>query len=148
MKAYMLILLALIPHDFSRSQKETANLILGDPSALDEGASVSLPLPFSDRTRHRICPGRHLAHGSLWIAIASTLATMTISKKHDASGKEITPKVAFTSGITRCLLFTSTQIETHSTSSISHPHPYQCSIQPRTNTARDLIAQSEAWGTD
>ncbi|KAF9456704.1 cytochrome P450 [Collybia nuda] len=71
----------------------------------------------------RICPGRHLAHASLWIAMASTLATMNITKKLDANGKEITPEIAFTSGIT------------------SHPRPYQCSIKPRTEAAKDLIVQ-------
>lgn len=53
---------------------------------------------------HRICPGRHLAHASLWIAMASTLATMKVTKKLDANGKEITPDIAFTSGITRCFV--------------------------------------------
>lgn len=52
----------------------------------------------------RICPGRHLADASLWIAMASVLATLNISKSLDNNGKEITPEVAFTSGITRCLV--------------------------------------------
>lgn len=53
----------------------------------------------------RICPGRHLANASLWIAIASTLATLKISKAKDRYGKEITPEVAFTSGIARFVAF-------------------------------------------
>ncbi|KAG6852362.1 hypothetical protein C0991_000374, partial [Blastosporella zonata] len=48
----------------------------------------------------RICPGRHLADASLWIVIASTLATLDISKAAGVDGKEITPEVEFSSGIT------------------------------------------------
>ncbi|RDB17682.1 hypothetical protein Hypma_001256 [Hypsizygus marmoreus] len=72
----------------------------------------------------RICPGRQLAHGSIWIAVASVLATMSISKAVGEDGKEIIPKVDYSSGIT------------------SHPQPYQCLIQPRNEAARDLISRA------
>ncbi|KAF9456703.1 cytochrome P450 1A2 [Collybia nuda] len=72
-----------------------------------------------------ICPGRHLASASLWIAMASVLATLDISKALDADEKEITPTVAFTSGIT------------------SHPYPFRCAIRPRNDASRDLIDQSD-----
>lgn len=75
----------------------------------------------------RICPGRHLADASLWIAVASILATITISKALDENGKEITPEVGFTDGIT------------------SHPHPYQCRIRARNERAKALVAQTSIW---
>jgi hypothetical protein len=50
---------------------------------------------------HRICPGRHLADTTLWIAIASVLATLTISKAKDKDGNDITPKLQFSSGIVK-----------------------------------------------
>ncbi|KAF9460615.1 cytochrome P450 CYP621A2 [Collybia nuda] len=77
----------------------------------------------------RICPGRHLADASLWIAMVSVLATMDITKAVDADGKEVTPEVAFSSGIT------------------SHPRPYRCAIRPRSDTARVLIEHSDTSDT-
>ena len=46
-----------------------------------------LPEPgsFPDRTGVRICPGRHLAFASLWINIASILATFEISRATDSA---------------------------------------------------------------
>ncbi|KZT03178.1 cytochrome P450 monooxygenase [Laetiporus sulphureus 93-53] len=69
----------------------------------------------------RICPGRLLADASVWIAAASILATMTISKAHDANGNEIVPEAAFVSG------------------TVIHPKPFQCDIRPRSAEAMNLI---------
>jgi hypothetical protein len=49
----------------------------------------------------RICPGRHLAKDSLWIAIASILALFRISKIKGDDGEEITPPVKFDTGLIR-----------------------------------------------
>lgn len=49
----------------------------------------------------RVCPGRYLADASIWIAIASILATFHISKARDENGVEITPPSKFESGIVR-----------------------------------------------
>jgi cytochrome P450 len=43
----------------------------------------------SDRTGIRICPGRHLAFASLWINIASILATFEISRAADSAPDEV-----------------------------------------------------------
>ncbi|KAF9456706.1 cytochrome P450 [Collybia nuda] len=72
----------------------------------------------------RICPGRYLADASVWIAIASVLATLDISKAVDSNGKEIIPEVAFTSGITS-LTFLSEAIHTH----ISVPFDPEAQLQ-------------------
>ncbi|KIK66002.1 hypothetical protein GYMLUDRAFT_38470 [Collybiopsis luxurians FD-317 M1] len=37
----------------------------------------------------RICPGRYTANNTVWLTIASVLATLTLSKAKDDEGKEI-----------------------------------------------------------
>lgn len=51
----------------------------------------------------RICPGRHLAVASIWIAVATIFATVDISRVKDVDGNEITPELEFETGITRCV---------------------------------------------
>ncbi|KAJ6498248.1 cytochrome P450, partial [Mycena vulgaris] len=51
----------------------------------------------------RICPGRHLANASLWMAMATMLAKLDISTTVGPDGKEVTPKVEFTTGLTHSL---------------------------------------------
>ncbi|KAJ7503304.1 cytochrome P450 [Mycena galericulata] len=65
----------------------------------------------------RICPGRVLADASVFITVAMTLAVFNISKHPD--GSEI--NMEQTSG------------------TISHPSAFKCSIQPRSEKARDII---------
>ena len=80
------------------------NHIRTGPSDLDAGASISRyhPLICIFNSFVRLCPGRYLAEGSVWIAIAYILSTLSISKALDENGEEITPQVGFTAGITRC----------------------------------------------
>ena len=50
----------------------------------------------------RICPGQHLADASLFLSIAMTLATFSISKAHDAlSGDIVEPAVEWLPGVIR-----------------------------------------------
>ena len=49
----------------------------------------------------RICPGRHFAMDTLWIAMAHMLAAYKIEKEADSSGTIIEPKEEFTPGILR-----------------------------------------------
>ncbi|KAF8064434.1 cytochrome P450 [Lyophyllum atratum] len=77
--------------------------------------------------RSRICPGRHLADASLWIVMASILATFNISKAIGDDGKEITPEINLSCGIT------------------SQPSPFQCRIRPRNEQAKALIIQADTW---
>ncbi|KAJ3545757.1 hypothetical protein NM688_g5589 [Phlebia brevispora] len=69
----------------------------------------------------RLCIGRHLADSSLWIVAASIFATFDITKAKDSFGKEIIPEIKFTSSL------------------ISHPEPFPCNIEPRTQKARTMI---------
>jgi hypothetical protein len=52
----------------------------------------------------RVCPGRHLAEDSVWIAATTILSTLSISKAIGDDGKEIEPTVAFELGVTRSFL--------------------------------------------
>ncbi|KAF5315270.1 hypothetical protein D9619_007192 [Psilocybe cf. subviscida] len=47
----------------------------------------------------RVCPGRHLARGSLWLSMATTLWAFNIAKARDASGNEIPVNVEYTDGL-------------------------------------------------
>ncbi|OBZ75208.1 O-methylsterigmatocystin oxidoreductase [Grifola frondosa] len=69
----------------------------------------------------RVCPGRFLAMGSVWMAIASLSATMDIRKVVGPDGKEITPKGEYTSGLS------------------SFPKAFPADIRPRSEAVRSLI---------
>ncbi|KAF8189603.1 cytochrome P450 [Mycena galopus ATCC 62051] len=69
----------------------------------------------------RFCPGRQMATASLWITIASILATFEITKALDGNGREIGPSYEFGFGF------------------INAPLPFKCSIRPRSQQSADLI---------
>ncbi|KAF8077572.1 cytochrome P450 [Lyophyllum atratum] len=108
--------------------------IYANPHAFDP--SRYLPKPEGNNEPHpngpfgfgrRICPGRHLADASLWIVMASILATFNISKAIGDDGKEITPEINLSCGIT------------------SQPSPFQCRIRPRNEEAKALVMQADTW---
>jgi len=74
----------------------------------------------------RICPGRFLADGSEWLAMASVIASLDISKIRDAAGQEVTPVAAWNSGF------------------INHPVRFVADIHPRSKHSADLIHQMSA----
>ncbi len=55
----------------------------------------------NNSTLSRICPGRHLADVSLFLAISTILALYNVKKGVGPDGKEITPEVGTVSGLTR-----------------------------------------------
>ncbi|KAJ7061169.1 cytochrome P450 monooxygenase [Mycena amicta] len=61
----------------------------------------------------RICTGQHLAENSVWIAMATILASCEIDYALDANGQRIVPLGGMSDGVA------------------SHPNPYQCVIRPR-----------------
>ncbi|KAF8990697.1 cytochrome P450, partial [Hymenopellis radicata] len=70
----------------------------------------------------RICPGRHLARSTVWIAIVSILATLVISKDKNENGREIeVSDEEFTSGV------------------VSFPLPFRCKFTPRSKTKESLV---------
>ncbi|KAJ8689905.1 hypothetical protein PTI98_012762 [Pleurotus ostreatus] len=72
----------------------------------------------------RICPGRFMAEGHLWIHIASILSVFNIRQAVDVFGQRIKVEALFDTGM------------------ISHPLPFKCEIVPRSKAAQALIEQT------
>lgn len=49
----------------------------------------------------RICPGKALVHSSIWVLIASIIATSNIKKAVDGEGNPIEPEVVFDNAVFR-----------------------------------------------
>ncbi|KAF8891875.1 cytochrome P450, partial [Infundibulicybe gibba] len=59
----------------------------------------------------RICPGRHLAINSVWLAIAYILATFDLKRALDANGvEEDAPPIEYTDGVVVCVASQNYQI--------------------------------------
>ncbi|KAJ7607917.1 cytochrome P450 [Roridomyces roridus] len=69
----------------------------------------------------RICPGRHLALSSLWLAVTSILATFNITKAVGEDGEVIAPRGEYAAEL------------------VLMPLPFKCSITPRSKEAETLI---------
>ncbi|EIW84290.1 cytochrome P450 [Coniophora puteana RWD-64-598 SS2] len=73
----------------------------------------------------RICPGRHLADGSVWSAMACLIAMFNFAKAKNATGEEIeVHPTRWTGGIT------------------TRPVDFQCSISPRFPGASEKLARA------
>lgn len=49
----------------------------------------------------RVCPGQYFGFASVWIVIATILAKFDISPAKDKDGRDIMPKMEFSTGISR-----------------------------------------------
>lgn len=78
----------------------------------------------------RICPGRYLVHSSVWVLIASMIATLNISKAVDDRGNVIEPEVAFKNAVFRT------------------PNPFKLDIKPRSEKTLQIIMQATDDGSD
>jgi len=68
---------------------------------LDSNGKLNEDAPdFAFGFGRRICPGRYLALGSVWIAMAQILASFFIEKEKDAVGNLIEPNPGWTHGVT------------------------------------------------
>ncbi|KAJ7154117.1 cytochrome P450 [Mycena filopes] len=74
----------------------------------------------------RRCPGVDLVESSVWILIASVLATLDISKAKDASGNPIEPTVRYSNSVFRL------------------PDRFECDIRARSEVALKLLQQAES----
>ncbi|KAJ7650752.1 cytochrome P450 [Roridomyces roridus] len=83
--------------------------------------SIRDPLSIVFGFRRRVCPGRHMAWDTVWITMASILATFDISKALDADGRPIEPEQGYTSQL------------------VCVPVPFECSIKPRSKDVEELI---------
>ncbi|KAL0951322.1 hypothetical protein HGRIS_008028 [Hohenbuehelia grisea] len=79
------------------------------------------PTEFAFGSGRRICPARHLANNTAWIAIATILAAFDIEKAKDSDGAVIEPSGEYTSGHT------------------SRPVAFPCVIKPRSEAHRNLV---------
>ncbi|KAF8741069.1 hypothetical protein AX14_005971 [Amanita brunnescens Koide BX004] len=71
----------------------------------------------------RLCPGRHMASSTIWLTIASVLATFDIHKSKDDTGSEEEVEAAYSDG------------------AASYPH-FKCTLSPRSKEAIKLIQES------
>ncbi|KIJ12560.1 hypothetical protein PAXINDRAFT_14641 [Paxillus involutus ATCC 200175] len=69
----------------------------------------------------RICPGQHTGDASLWISIATMLATLEFNLAKDAEGKDVISKPTYASGLTR------------------HPVTFPCRISPRSHVSKKSL---------
>lgn len=69
----------------------------------------------------RVCAGKDMAWDTLWIMVASMLATFEISKATGDNGEVIEPPPGHTSEILDC------------------PLPFKCSLKPRSKAVEELI---------
>ncbi|EKM55851.1 uncharacterized protein PHACADRAFT_195903 [Phanerochaete carnosa HHB-10118-sp] len=83
----------------------------------------------------RMCPERHFALESVWIAIASLLAVYNIEKAVDELGRVVEPSGEYISGA----LWYVTRISESSCSVVSYPLPFDASFKPRHVNATALI---------
>ncbi|KAG2359073.1 cytochrome P450 [Suillus spraguei] len=90
------------PHDFKPERFFMADGKLNDDT-------IDFPFGFG----RRVCVGRHLADASLWISIASLLATFRFMKPLDDEGKEVDPIFQWSTGLS------------------SHPESLPCRVVPR-----------------
>ncbi|KZP18888.1 cytochrome P450 [Athelia psychrophila] len=71
----------------------------------------------------RICPGRHMAQGSIWLNIGCILTCFNIEKPVDEHGNVFEPSVEYISGIIR------------------QPEPFACRIKPRSKDVENMIRE-------
>ncbi|KZP19024.1 cytochrome P450 [Athelia psychrophila] len=85
-----------------------------DPSVLD-------PEVLGFGYGRRICPGKEMAKGSLWLTAGSILATFDISKATDESGAVVEPSGEYELRVIR------------------HPKPFECTIRVRSGEIEQMI---------
>ncbi|KAF8895097.1 cytochrome P450 [Infundibulicybe gibba] len=73
----------------------------------------------------RVCAGQHLASTSVWLIITNVLAALSIAKAKDSQGNDIEIEGGYTDG------------------AVNHPHPFLCSITPRSPNIHELINSDE-----
>lgn len=96
--------------------------------------------------RKRICPGRFFADEIVWLAIASMLHTLCISKPAPAAGAK-DAEVRWCSGLVRYVRVRYGLRDAQSTLSLaplSVPSEFPFKIEPRFAEARDLVGSGES----
>ncbi|KAJ7928145.1 cytochrome P450 [Mycena leptocephala] len=86
----------------------------------------------------RICPGMHLAENSVFIAIATMLCMFRISKSIDEQSRVVDPTVEY-DGFIRSVVVALGNNKTQNNPPNSHPRPFKCKIELRSEGLRSLI---------
>lgn len=63
--------------------------VISCSSDLDEGMNSFCSVEFLKQLIFRICPGRYLADASVWMALATILATLHLEKAKSPQGNDI-----------------------------------------------------------
>ncbi|KIJ12557.1 hypothetical protein PAXINDRAFT_171115 [Paxillus involutus ATCC 200175] len=69
----------------------------------------------------RVCPGQHTADASLWISIATMLATLEFALAKDAEGKDVAFKPTYVNGVTH------------------YPAIFPCHISPQSRVSKESL---------
>jgi hypothetical protein len=88
-----------------------------------------------------------LAETSVWIAMATILATLNIRRAVDENGEEIIPQPEFSSGLTwyHFIALVADFYNANLFFSGSHPLPFPCVVEPRSEAAYRLIMQASTF---
>lgn len=89
----------------------------------------------------RACPGRHAAYETIWIIVASVLASFDVSKKRSTDDVLVNPRAEFTDGFIRWAI--STYDEPSLTTFRSFPKPFICELIPLSKGLEGLLEESE-----
>ncbi|EKM53298.1 uncharacterized protein PHACADRAFT_163592 [Phanerochaete carnosa HHB-10118-sp] len=99
---------------------------LEPPAAADEAAARRRdPRTYVFGFGRRRCPGVHLIEESLWIVMATMLATTELAMEKDARGEPVPPQIDFNNSVFRT------------------PTPFKCDIRPRSQQVLRLVRLSE-----
>jgi hypothetical protein len=88
---------------------------------------------------YRECIGIHLAKSTLWIVVASVLATFNFNKAKDECGRDIEVSTQNTGGLVRYVVISASVLLFFCLCRNSHPVPFECDIRPRDDRAVELL---------
>jgi cytochrome P450 len=99
---------------------------------LDAGKSPRRDLPtVGFGYGRRICPGRHVARNSLWIAVARLLWAFDVKPEMTAEGETVAVDTKGTDGL------------------VTKPLPFKACFSPRGDWVREVVAREcDTWGAD
>ena len=78
--------------------RDPATIAFGFGRRLDELSLLSDVVELIKR-KCRLCPGYHIAFSTLWLTVATILATFNLSKAMDKDGRVIEPSREYHSGL-------------------------------------------------